>query len=268
MRMHRFQLGDRLRTFPGATWNRLVDAAEKTERQSDRYGLRGFQRDELRILALNNTSVDLEEGGVAAFNVYELNDRDECVLRADRPTSGSGWTAHIGIAAEDIAVGEIGWFVIGGICRAHVDITNTSVKFADIVPDDATTLTSHPAGRVRLLTAATQTGEQDLWVEVNSRAPTVWRAKPKGNVEAGGDGDVDILNYSGEAIAVVNVKLDWMDGNQGISQGVECLVMWFEQEGFWRFIAADCEEQENPNNATWPNGDPWTWPDTTQMTWV
>lgn len=271
MALHRFQTGDRIFDFPAKTWNRMVAATEKVERIAQRLG-RSHQPDSvLSILAKNETGVDLEQGGVGSLESYDLNTRDDVILVAKEPstlvTLAGG---SFGIALDDIPQNEMGRFAIGGVCRANIDITNISLRHADIVNGYATKLESHPAGRVRLLAPATQEGEQLLWVEMNARAPVIWRCLPKANITAGSDGVVDILDRTGAVVGQVTALLDWMDGDEDIEVNTEAMVLWCEHEGRWRFLAADCAvgTGPNPNESTWPNGDAWTWPDTTAMTWT
>lgn len=271
MPLQQYQPGDRIYKWPSATWNRMVRATERVERMSSRGPGQSASDSGLIIHGINKSGNDLEEGHVGSVNGYHVNTRDDLVLEIGEPTElNTLANGYLAIALEDLAQDEIGPFAIGGICRANVDVLHVGMRHADIADGYTSKLQSHPAGRVRLLVPPTATGEQWCWVEVNARGPIIWRAKPKADIEAGSSGAVDIYDRGGAVVGQAVAYLDWMDGDTPIEAGTESMVCWHDQEGRWRFIGADCVagEGENPNEATWPNGDAWTWPDTTQMTWT
>lgn len=271
MALKQYQAGDRVSQWPAGTWNRMVRATERVERMQDRVRKNFKPASGLVIQGINESGADLQEGHVGSVNGYHTNLRDDLVLKIGEPTDlATLANGYLAIALEDIPQDTIGQFAIGGICRANVDVLHIGMRHADIVDGYTSKLQSHPAGRVRLLVPPTETGEQWCWCEVNARGPIVWRAKPQATITAGGSGAVDIYDRGGAVVGQAVAYLDWMDGDEDIGAGTESMICWHDQEGRWRFIGADCTpgEGETPNAATWPNGDPWTWPDTTQMTWI
>lgn len=59
-------------------------------------------------------------------------------------------------------------------------------------------------------------------------------------------GTVSIWKRNGSGTLVdttenVTAHLDWMHGDENVSSGKEVLVAWFQDEGIWRIIGAECE---------------------------
>lgn len=74
------------------------------------------------------------------------------------------------------------------------------------------------------------------------RPPMTLKCIPQADVEINESVTVSVKqngNSSGEETCWLN----WMHGGEGITQGTECVMHFFEDENKWVFINAECEEE-------------------------
>lgn len=239
----RLRIGQPFRELPGSTWNRFVDTVEKVDRWTQP-NTANWKKPDLRtyVNVYNNTPAALAPGHAVAFQSLTINELDDVVVYGVTPSDAStlGY-GNFGIALDAIGLAEVGRVAIAGIARTKVNVTNTSLVWCDITDGDPTKLTSHFAGRCKLIIPSALTGEQDLWVQLDSPGPEVWRGIALANITAGSSGPVDVRGDWVGTLGTVTAHLDWMHSSQDVSINKQVLIRWFGQERLWRIIAAECE---------------------------
>lgn len=235
--LKRLSPGEQLQGIPGRTWNSFVDTAERVSELNGPSGAieSSVFPGSVVISVKNNTGAVRTIGDVFEIGSLALNSDSQIVAGGNLPSTN--WESVLAVAIEPAASSSICKCVVNGIAKVNVNVTDTSVLTADIVNGSAQ-LASHLAGRFRLLNEASSTGVSLEWCHINGNRQLVWTGVADEDITAGGTGDVEIDSNQ----EIVTASLDKMHGSEDISLGKEVAVRWFDEEGLWRILWAECED--------------------------
>lgn len=236
--LRRLKRGERLSGIPGQTWNSFCDATEAVAR-AGLIGNRGqgVPGNPVLIDVKNNCGASRLVGEVFGVDTITIDKMDQVIATGINPTNAAHWPGVIAIAITPSANGGISKCVVSGLVRAVVDVTDIEIRTADLTTGVGTKLTSHLAGRARLLVPAASTGTQSAWVLLGGSRQIDWTGVAAA-ITAGSSGTVTIDGMTGVS---VTAHLDKMHGSQNISSGKEVGVKWFDSDQKWRIMHAECE---------------------------
>jgi hypothetical protein len=105
------------------------------------------------------------------------------------------------------------------------------------------TLSICPQGAARVLWKDEGPGD-DIWALIHLGDPEQieYLATATSTIEAGGNGSCELRWAGADTGSEVQCELDWMHGDQDISDGKQIVVKWFPDDQFWRVMQAECED--------------------------
>ena len=183
--------------------------------------------------------------------------RTRRLFAQDTPVSGA-----FGLSTQLSGVNAYTPIVTGGIvdCKLFVPTNGDWIPWADVDPADATRLRSTPSGSAQILWKDAGTNAVvDAIVRLGNPGYREYPAKVAlGAIQPGSFGNAYFWQSVGGVMTDTQyligegqnenarVYLDWMHGDQAISDGKEVLIGYFPSEGIWRVVAAECEDQIEP----------------------
>jgi hypothetical protein len=266
--LKRYTIGERVKSWPANTWNRMVDSAERVIPIGPPGELGGATQN--LIPAKNISTTGIPKGGVMmpTGSLLDVSDGDStasygAMVVVDVPDLSAGAEATYMIAVSPVDPGVIGSGILSGPVWARVDIRDILDKYAQVIDGDATKLESTASGsRARIISKESGTGE--VWAlillapyRLRIRKGIVNNTAGQTQIAAGGSGTVTVYQ-GGSSVGEENTwNLDWLFGSnpltQNISTDVRAIAADFEEEGIFTIIAADCEPE--PSAAPPGHGD-------------
>ena len=146
-----------------------------------------------------------------------------------------------GVVVYGIPDGQFGIVALSGVAYVEINVVHASHDRADVVASG--TLESGFSGTAEILHKPAGTGTLDCIV----RFPTVDQAEVKGVVTESGQidfddsGEVTVHRNGSATTSTITAHLNWMHGDEDVSNGKEVICRWFGDELKWVIVGAECE---------------------------
>lgn len=244
------------------TWNAFIDAAnERSFRSKQRFEPfpgEQYLSDVLKINCLSKEqSVAIQSGDVVkvvdsmfdATTITNWKNRN-AELKCSLVQAGDAY-GSFGVAYDSIAAGSVGLVSVRGIVPVDlwVDTDAAWMTRADIDVSDSSRLKATPNGAATIVWKAD--GENTTvkaYVALNDATHVEYIGVAKGDILPDATDGVVTIWENGVTTNwdLTGVHLDWMAGDEQVSNGKEVLVAWFPNEQIWRIVGAECEDKEPP----------------------
>lgn len=246
MNLRKLKIGERIKQFPGPTWNRLVDVAAA-------HGMGGLAGRSEGGLSIPQTGIRRikNASGLTRNRFDVLGISAPLPLPSTNPDGFKSRTALKGVtpAAEDhgafvILLGpakadDVVAGCIDGVCVAKVLVESGKewIEYADVKDGDAGSLQLDLCGTARVLWIESGTGVKWAVIRLGvGPGQTEYRGKLDGALAAGGSATVSIWRYSGsDADTGINVTAhDWLLPSGGsLATATPVIVKWYEDSQKW-----------------------------------
>lgn len=251
------QAGQPLR-IAAQTFNAMIDLAREAQasRQSQTtQAARDFRQTGI-VLVRNDSGEDRKRFDVLGIDGPLITPEDNAeefkgrvVLKGAMPALDD----HLGrfvVLVEPIREDQIGLAYFDGVCPARVDVEDEEHRFADIKPDDATSLESRDDGAAAILWK--EDGQGEKWAVVQlGRRTTPWHfGTVSGDLTAAAPGSVALMNQDPEDGSLygsgrtVEAYCPLLDSDHKLTSGTLVKVEVNPYSGLWNVTAVDrCPEE-------------------------
>lgn len=134
---------------------------------------------------------------------------------------------------------------IGGVvnCKLKVSERSAWIPYADVDPNDESQLITDPAGSAFVIWKSGTDGVVDAIMRFGMPQTRTYIGMSRAAIQPNSSGSVELFETPqiGSTYSIT-AHLDWMHGNEPVSQDKQVSVTWFPTENKWRIMGAECEE--------------------------
>lgn len=237
-----------------STWNAFVDAARENRRLKigggGNYSGRPFPG---AILAKNSSGADRARGDCVplSFPLVSRSTNDATFKAQALGIMGSAvaYNWSMGILAEGVLSGKMGWVYVEGIVPGKLDIGDTDDEFCD-TPASGFAAKTGMVGQAKILWKDSGTGSSDKWgvIELAAASTIVLDGKLTTTLAANGSGTFEAYVQTssggiGTASGSTGPVIDsgFLSSGTILPVGTPCRVVWTRGEAFSRLEGFNCD---------------------------